>query len=174
MAIAASLRAPDTYRHSFSRNFLRPIGAALVLALIAGVACSKKEAPEAHVRARIAAAVHAAESGDTAALLDVISSHYADNDGRDRRALDGLLRLYLLRHRPIYLYTYVPTVELLADDRARAVVYAAMAGHRIDAPAELARLSASLYRFDLELELEQSTWRVRAAAWRPAELSEFH
>lgn len=146
----------------------------LVLALIAGVACSKKEAPEARVRARIAAAVQAAESGDAAALLDVISSHYADNDGRDQRALDGVLRLYLLRHRPIYVYTHVPTVELLANDRARVVVYAAMAGHRIDAPAELTRLSASLYRFDLELELEQNAWRVRAAAWRPAELSEFY
>ena len=174
MAIVVSRQAPDVPRRPFLLNALRLAGAAVLLALIAGVACNKKETPEVRVRARIADAVRAAESGDTAALLDTISPHYAGADGRDRRTLEGLLRLHLLRHRPIYLYTYVPTIELAANDRARAVVYAAMAGHRIDAPAELARLNASLYRFDLELELEQNAWRVRAAAWRPAELSEFY
>lgn len=172
MAIAASLRAPDLSRRSFSLNILRPIGAALLLALIAGVACNKKETPEARVRARIAAAVQAAEAGDAAGVRAAISPNYSDAEGRDRRALDGIIRLYLLRHRPLHLYTRVSTVELVGNDRAQAVVYAAMASSRVDAPADAARLSASLYRFDLTLASEQGDWRVRTAAWRPAELSE--
>lgn len=152
----------------------RSVGAVLALCLAVVVACSKKESPEARVRATIAEAVQAAEANDSAGVLAIVSQRYVDADGRDRRAVEGLLRLYLLRHRPLHIYTRVPSVTFVRDDRAEAVVYAAMAGTRIDAPAELARLSASLYRFDLTFELEQDDWRLRAAAWRPAELSEFY
>lgn len=152
----------------------RFLGAIFALCLTVTGACSKPETPEARVRAAIAAAVQAAEANDTAGVLTIVSPRYADDAGRDHRAVQALLRLYLLRHRPLYLYTRVPMVAFARDDRAEAVVYAAMAGTRVDAPAELARLSASLYRFDLTFELEQDEWRLRAAAWRPAELSEFY
>ncbi len=152
----------------------RSLGAVLALCLAVVGACSKKESPEARVRATIATAVQAAEANDSAGVLAIVSRRYVDADGRDRRAMEGLLRLYLLRHRPLYIYTRVPSVTFAGNDRAEAVVYAAMAGTRVDAPAELARLSATLYRFDLTFELEQDDWRLRAAAWRPAELSEFY
>lgn len=152
----------------------RFVGAVPALCLAMTAACSKQESPEARVRATIATAVQVAEANDSAGVLAMVSRRYADADGRDRRAVEGLLRLYLLRHRPLHVYTRVPSVTFVRDDRAEAVVYAAMAGTRIDAPPELARLSASLYRFDLSFALEQDEWRLRAAAWRPAELSEFY
>lgn len=151
----------------------RFVGAVPALCLAMTAACSKQESPESRVRATIATAVQAAEANDSAGVLAIVSPRYVDADGRDRRAVEGLLRLYLLRHRPLYLYTRVPSVTFERDDRVDAVVYAAMAGARVDAPAEIARLSATLYRFDLTFELEQDEWRLRAAAWRPAELSEF-
>lgn len=151
------------------------LSAVLALCLVVTLgACSKKETPEARVRALIATAVQAAEAGDAAGVRAVVSPRYTDVEGRDRRTVEGLIRLYLLQHRPLYLFTRVPTVELVGNDRAQAVVYAAMAGSRVDAPAELARLRTSLYRFDLTLALEQGEWRVRAATWRPAELDEFY
>lgn len=124
------------------------------------------------MRALIAGAVQAAEAGDAAGVRAAISPNYSDAEGRDRQTLDGVIRLSLVRHRPLHLYARIPTVEVIGNDRATAVVYAAMAGSKVDAPADVARLSASLYRFDLTLELERGEWRVRSAAWRPAELSE--
>lgn len=124
------------------------------------------------MRELIASVVQAAEAGDAAGVRAVISPHYSDAEGRDRQTLDGVIRLVLLRHRPLYLYTRIATVELVGNDRAQAVVYAAMAGSKVDAPADVAQLSASLYRFDLTLGLEQGEWRLRSAAWRPAELNE--
>lgn len=124
------------------------------------------------MRALIAGAVQAAEAGDAAGVRAAISRNYSDAEGRDRQTLDGVIRLSLVRHRPLHLYARIPTVEVIGNDRATAVVYAAMAGSKVDAPADVARLSASLYRFDLTFELERGEWRVRSAAWRPAELSE--
>ena len=126
------------------------------------------------MRALITTSVQAAEAGDTATLRARISDRYADGAGNDRRAIEGLLRLYVLQHRPLYIYARIPNVHIESKDRAQAVVYAAMAGERIGEPTQLARLRASLYRFDLGFGLEQGEWRLLTAAWRPAELTEFY
>lgn len=126
------------------------------------------------MRQLVAEAVQAAEAGDAAHLRTLISADYRDSTGRDRRALDGLLRVYLLQHRPLYLYTRVASVSFAEGDRAHATVYAAMAGRRIVDAAELAEARAGLYRFDLTLGLERGEWRVREATWRPAEVSDIY
>lgn len=93
----------------------------LVLGLSVG-ACSKKETPEARVRALIATWAQAAEAGDTATLRARISERYADSHGNDRRAIDGLLRLYVLQHRPLYIYTRISSVDIEPNDRAQVVI----------------------------------------------------
>lgn len=150
------------------------VRAAIALLCLLAVGCSAKSTPEARVRERIAAAVQAAEAGDAARLRSFISADYRDDAGRDRRALDGLLRIYLLQHRPLYLYTQVARVVFAEADRAHVSVYAAMAGRRIVDAAELGEARAGLYRFDLTLALEHGEWRVRTATWRSADLSDVY
>lgn len=152
---------------------VRARGAIALLCLLV-FGCTAKLSLEARVRELIAGAVQAAEAGDATRLRSLISADYRDDAGRDRRALDGLLRVYLLQHRPLYLYTHLARVSFADPDRAHVSIYAAMAGRRIVDAAELAEARAGLYRFDLTLGLEHGEWRLRTATWRAADLSDIY
>lgn len=172
MAIGASPLAPDAARRA-SRSRRHRLGVIVVSLFIAGItACSKPGTPEARVRGVIAAAVQAAEAGDAAGVRAVLSSRYADDAGRDRQAVERLIRVYLFQNRPLYLYARVPVVNV-AGDRADAVVYAALASRRVEAVSDSAPLDANLYRVELALEWETASGacakrggdRRRSASW---------
>lgn len=136
-------------------------------------ACSKPDTPEQRIRALIANAERAAEKKEISALRGYLSRNYADEAGRDWRTIHGILRLYLLRHEAIHLFTRIAAVDFPEPARAEAVVYVAMAGRPIVSAEELAGFRANLYRFELRLAEEGGDWRVTAAAWRPAEPADF-
>lgn len=135
--------------------------------------CSETQTPEARLRALIESAEQAAENKEGRVLRGYISDAYRDVDGRDRRMVDGILRLVLLRHESIHLLTRISEIAIPQPTRARAIVYVAMAGRPIAGPAQLASLRASLYRFELEFIDEGGAWRVASAAWRRAEPADF-
>lgn len=145
----------------------------LCLALLAFAGCSETETPEARLRALIASAEQAAENKQGRVLRGFVSDAYRDPDGRDRRTVDAILRLVLLRHESIHLLTRISEIGFPGQGRADAVVYVAMAGRPIAGPAQLASMRASLYRFELGFIDEDGEWRVVSATWRPAEPADF-
>jgi hypothetical protein len=149
--------------------------AALVLALALIGSCTRElDTPAARIRALLAEAEVAAEAKEIRALERLVSERYADELGQDKRALTGLLAYYLLRNQSIYLFTRVQTVTLPEPKRAEITVLVGMAGQPVESAAELAGLSADLYRFDFVLIDEgEGDWKVTRAAWRPAELADF-
>ncbi len=144
----------------------------LIVALLPG--CSgEREGPEAQVRTLIKSAATAAEQKSIGTLRDMISAQYKDNEGKDKRAIEALLRVHFLRNETLHLYAHIQTITLPQPDRARAIVLVAMAGVPIAAVEELLALRADLHRFEVDFAHEDKRWRVQRAAWRRAELGEF-
>jgi hypothetical protein len=153
------------------RRCLAAIAAALLLLPLAG--CGKRETPEQQVRALIARAEQAAGARRAAELRGYLSEQYRDDEGRDKRALDAIIRLSVLRHESIHLLTRISEVTLPGTGRARAVVYVAMAGQPLAGTGEVIRLNADLHRFELEFAQENSEWKVVSAHWRRADPDDF-
>lgn len=143
----------------------------VALAVVGAVACGgSPDGPVERVRALVAKAEAAATAKDLAALGDLVSMQYADDDGDDRRSVLRLAGYRLLQHRTIHLVTSVTRVRLDAPGVARAVVFAAMAGAAGASVRDLLLARADVYRFDLQVVREpDGEWRVRQARWRPAE-----
>jgi hypothetical protein len=146
--------------------------ALLTMALFAG-ACSKSETPEAQLRALVAAAEVAAEKKEIGVLRGMVSDHYADSQGQDKRAVEGVLRFYFLRNQSIHLLTRTSSVTFPEKDRALAVVYVGMAAQPVTNVDELERLRADLFRFEITFVKEDGDWRARSAEWRRVEFTDF-
>ena len=144
----------------------------LVMALTLA-ACSSESSPEAEVRALVAQAQTAAEQRNVRDLRALIADDYADAQGHDRKAVENLIRLHVLRHRSVHLFVRVGDIEFPEPERARVSVAAAMAGRPVAHADELVGLRADLYRFDLDLVRRGGEWLVRGAAWQPARLEDF-
>lgn len=155
-------------RHPYTATLLPAISLTLSL-----LGCSEPRSPEQRVRALIENAERAAEQKQVRTLRGYVSERYRDEAGRDRGAIEAVLRLYLLRHEKIHLWTRIASVRLAPPRRADAVVYVAMAARPISAAEELATLRANFYRFEVGLVEEDRQWRVVDAAWRTAELADF-
>ena len=151
-------------------NTLRIIHwAFVVLALSLIPACSSEpDTPEARVRAYLAAGEVAAEERDLTGLKEMISTGYKDREGRDRRSLVQLMAGYFFRHRSLHLLTQIEEITFPSENRARVVLLAAMAASPVADTDSLLSLRADLYRFELELAVEDSEWKLVSAAWRPA------
>lgn len=138
------------------------------------VACSRDAgSPEAQIRARVSQAQTAAEARDAPALRALIADDYADAQGNDRKAMENLIRLHLLRNQSIHLFTRIGAITFPQPDHAMVKVAAAMAGRPVTSVGELVGVNADLYRFDLELVQRGGEWQVQRAAWEPARLDDF-
>ncbi len=144
----------------------------LLFALLA-FACTKSTTPEQRVREFLDRGEKAAEQKDIGILRGSVSKAYSDDDGRDHRMIEGILRLYVLRHESIHLLTRIESIEFPKPTEAKVAIYVAMAARPIASPAQLAAFRANLYRFELVLTDENSEWQVVRAAWRPAEPADF-
>jgi len=152
----------------------RQIGSlGLVVVMLLTGCRGARTSPEEQVRALINSATAAAELKQIGTLRDLISEHYADDQGQNKRAIEALLRLHFLRNEHLHLYAHVQSVTLPQPDRAQATVLIAMAGVPMVSAQDLIAVRADLYRFEIEFAREDKTWRVQRAAWRRAELGEF-
>ncbi|UCE85782.1 MAG: hypothetical protein JSU66_15875 [Deltaproteobacteria bacterium] len=144
------------------------------LATAALCACgAPPSSPEQEIRSLVAEAVRAAEERDIGAVKELISERYADEQGRDKRAVGATIGFYLLRHHAVHVLTRVGDMTFPRAGRAQATVLAALAGDAIASVDSLAGMRADLYRFELRLAREDGDWRVTFASWRPATLGEF-
>ena len=141
---------------------------------LALAACARESSPEAEIRSFVAQAQAAAEERNVRGLRALIADDYADAQGHDRKAVENLIRLHVLRNQSIHLFTRVGDITFPEQDRALVSVAAAMAGRPVPDADALVGLNADLYRFDLELVRQGGNqWRVRQAAWKPARLEDF-
>ena len=150
-----------------------PLRAFLLASLLLLQACSGTEdSPEAQVRAFVDAGVEAGEARSTSDIRELLHRDYADQRGNNAEQLTKLLRAYFFRHKNIHLFSRIDTIEILDDNRASVVLHVAMAGTVISDVEALAGLRAEVYRFELQLEREE-TWQLRHASWAPASLAVF-
>lgn len=154
-----------------------PLGQRTMLtatALLILTACTvEPDSAEAKLLALIDQAEVAAEAGDFGGLRQLISQNYSDDAGRDRAALAGILRFYLLRNQSIHLLTRVQTLSLPAPDVAQASLLIAMAGRPMASAEEAADLRADAYRLEIEFSgADDGLWKVSSARWRRAKLSD--
>jgi len=137
------------------------------------IGCAVKDSPEQQIREMLERAETVLESR---ALLDarsLVSDAYQDEAQRSKRELIRLLGGYFLRNQSIYLLVQIDRIDLKEPQRPRVTLYAAMAGKPIADIDALLLLRAALYRFDLELILEEDEWRVISGRWQPATREDF-
>ena len=146
----------------------------LVWAMIALVACSRDaDSPETEIRALVVQAQTAAEERNVRDLRALVADDYADAQGHDRKTVENLIRLHVLRNQSIHLFARIRDIAFPQPDRATVSVAAAMAGRPVASAGELVGVNADLYRFDLELIRRDGKWQVQRAAWEPARLDDF-
>lgn len=145
----------------------------IMLALALGACSGDSNSPEAEIRALIVQAQTAAEESNVGGLRALVADDYADRRGYDRKAIENLIRLHVLRNQSIHLFTRMGDIAFPQPDRATVKVAAAMAGRSVASAGELVGIKADLYRFDLELIRRDGKWQVQRAAWEPARLDDF-
>lgn len=145
----------------------------LLLAALVVLACSSSpQTPEGQIAALIDHAEAAAESRDLGELAKLVSDDYRDPQGNDKGAALDIARFYFLRNQRIHLLVRADDIQLIATDKAAAVVYVAMAGQPIDTPSQLTQLQGDVMRFDLALVRTDSEWRVASASYQRARLED--
>ena len=149
------------------RRVFLPImaGGALAAAAMLG-GCAEEEAPDARVRAVIAAGEAAAEARDLSGILEHVSPAFQDENGGGRDELKQYLRGYLVTHQSVHLVTRVTSVAFPYRDYARVRLQVGTLG-RETAGAAAFDLAGDVYDVALELQLEGDGWKVTRAAWEP-------
>ncbi|MBE2295370.1 MAG: hypothetical protein IAF00_10470 [Phycisphaerales bacterium] len=143
--------------------------------LLLMTACSgPADSPETEIRQFIARAQTAAEERNIGDLRTVIADNYSDSEGRDHKAVEQLMRLYILRNQSVHLFVRIRDIVLTGPDHAMASIAVAMAARPMNSADQLIDLNADLYRFDLELTRQaKNDWRVLRASWERAKLDDF-
>ena len=113
----------------------------------------RHSSPEAEIRELIERAATAAEERNVRDLRALIADDYADERGLDRKAVENLLRLHVLRQQSIHLFVRVRGIEFPEPERALVSVAAAMAGRPVARADELA------------LSLIHICWRGSRRCW---------
>ena len=135
--------------------------AAVLLACAVLAGCGGGSDAEAELRAWVAEAEEAAENKERRVLLDKVSTNYTDSRGNDRDSLGERILVLMLRQKSLSLLTRIDRVEVFDGTAAELDVTVAMAG--IGSTA--LDLNADAYRFELELEKDDSEWQLIGARW---------
>lgn len=135
------------------------LATAIATLLLAG--CGDTASPEQQVRTVIAAAEEAAEARDLSALMDLVSPHYEDEEGRTRAELQRYVHGYLIANQSIHLITRIDGVEFPYRDMARVELTLGSLGR--DANATTVDLAADVEQLVVELQLEDDEWKVTRA-----------
>jgi hypothetical protein len=137
------------------------------------IACGDGGTPQERIRTLVSSMQSAIERGSLGDASELLAENYRDNVHADRKAAIRSLFVYLRRNRNIHLFVRVSDIRMQEEGkRARMVAYAAMTAKPVDSPQGLIPLKADLYRFDVDLQLDDGEWRFLSARWRPALLSD--
>jgi opacity protein-like surface antigen len=144
-----------------SLEAVRKIACAASLLLLAS--CARARDPVQEV---LKGVVAAAESRDAEAVAGSLSVHFHDEDGGSKAETEQLLRRTLAAYEQLSLKLSRVVIER-APKAARVTFDLLMSGK----PREVGGLEgllprASLWRFELLLELEKGGWKITSAVWR--------
>ena len=117
--------------------------------------------PEEAVRAWVVEGQRLAEEKDRGALLDLISSAYADPRGNDRDDIENLFRLYFLRQHNITLLTNIEDIRVIGDSAAELDLTVGMAAKNDG----VLGFSADAYHFEMELVRDGDDWLLISGRW---------
>ena len=140
-------------------KYLSGLGAALLAALALAGCGGPAPDPEGRLRAALAAAEAAAESGDHEFFAARVARDYADAAGRDRMRVLLTLRGLLMRYPRLEIIVNVREIDLLSPRLARVRLEILTAG------LGPAGLSADAFPLELSLRDEGDGWEVTRAQW---------
>jgi hypothetical protein len=141
----------------------------LMLSLVQG--CSEESlSPEEQIKQTIEQAVEAAENRSAADLGELIDEKYLDQRGLHKKKLTDLIRLMFFKHKNIFLFTRIESIDFPSANVANATVQVAMAGSIISDVNALASLRAKMYTFELVLIKTDEQWLLQQASWKRAAL----
>ena len=149
-----------------------PIGVlGLVLAALL-IGCADESSPEAQIRQLLDDFVEAVETRALRDATELLADDYHDRYHGNRAAAMRSLLAYTQRQRQLHLFRYVDGIDVeTGSSRARAVVYVAITRVPAETRETLVSMNAELYRFDIEMRVDDGRWRVVTAAWGRAGLS---
>lgn len=127
-------------------------------------ACSEPPIRE-QIRQQVKAFETAVESASLGDAMALVSEAYKDRYHMNRKALAASLFVQFKRHQNIHLFTRISHIDPDASGtRAQLVIYAGMAGRG----ESLLDMTADVYRFDVQMQLENDEWRIVTAHWQAA------
>ena len=135
-------------------------------------ACSGSEiSREDEIKQYIETGVKAAENRSSSDLAELIDESYLDHKNLNKTQITKLARLYFFRHKKIFLFTKIDSIEFVAENQALVTLHVAMAGSVISDANVLSSLRAKIYKFELEL-IKQDEWLLQRASWQAASMSD--
>ncbi|NIO00717.1 MAG: hypothetical protein GTO42_01040 [Candidatus Latescibacteria bacterium] len=145
-----------------------------IFSLLWHLSCSDRGSPEDEIRSWLEKASKAAEERDLRTLRDLVSDNYSDDEGRDKKLIQGILTYHLLHNRSIHLLKKVKTIKIVDPNSAELAVAVALAGQPIGSGMDLTHLQADMLRFNFMLHKGNGDdWQVIAAKWISVDISEF-
>ena len=136
-------------------------------------ACSNGGSPEEQVRRYIKAGEEAAEARDVTIIKKLIAEKYSDDHGRTRRDLVAITARYFFTNKNIHIFSRIGELVFPEENRARLQLFVAMTGQNVSDLDALLNMRADLYRFDMDLALEDKEWKLISAEWRQAGPEDF-
>ncbi len=140
---------------------------AFLLQACSGSAISRED----EIKQYIEAGVKAAENRSSSDLAALIDERYLDDKKLNKTSLAKLARLYFFRHKNIYLFTKIDSIEFVAENEALVTLHVAMAGSVISDASVLSGLRAKIYKFELDL-IKQDKWLLQRARWEAASMAD--
>ncbi len=152
-------------RYVARKNSLAPLAVLFLVLLLAwGVGCSGKSDEEL-IRESIGKIGEYAEARELEPILVYLSKSYSDDEGRTAEEIETLLDENFSKYSGIAVN--ILGTEFISLEPPHAVVEtdAAFSSGAARTFRKIIRFSGQCYRFRLELEKEEETWKVQAASW---------
>ena len=106
-------------------------------------------------------------------IIEYISDNYQDERGRGLKDIKRAIQMQLMRHKSLYVFSTIKSIEWSDDENARVQLAAAMAGKPIENVSLLKSIRADMINFTLDFSLEEDKFKVKSATWKWAVPTDF-
>ena len=162
----------NSRRNSILRDFtLQPycLNAVLIIVVLSLLSCkSESNSPESIVETFSSQVVDAFEKRKRRDLDDFIDDNYLDEENRSKKDLLAIANGYLFRHKSIYCFTHIDSVQLNNDESISAVIFTAFAAKPISDATVLPSMKSDMYWFTIRIAKSDGEWKLMEAGWEQA------
>jgi hypothetical protein len=106
-------------------------------------------------------------------IIEYVSENYHDESGRGLKDIKRAIQLQLMRHKTLYVFSTINTINWIDDNNADVQITAAMAGKPIKSASLLTSIRADMIKFNVHFVLEDEIYKVQSATWTWADSSDF-